>query len=491
MTQAGGAPEPDASVGLGHYPRLLKRRLWVVILGALLGLGVAVAYLVVNDRTVTATNSININVITSEPFTTTRAPAELIDAETEIQTVTSSAVLNQAAAELGDASPSEVRADTEAKLLPDATIMRISYSADSTEEAEAGADAVAEAYLDFRGQEATDRVDAIVDRLQERRDDLRQDLVRINAIISATGPNSRRALQAESDRQLINIELDTLSTEISGFLGLDTTGGRVLTTAEENPTTVAPSRALVLAVGLLTGTLLGVALAFLLAALDRRVRDEHDVRRFGGGEVVGRLTGATTAVPMDGTDMDELRAVRERLLATMGDGPSAVVVADESTAKGRVPDVAANLAVAFAETGQPVELVLADADEETRDVVTEALGLAPVAGGTDGKPRLAQQSGQITVTLPPRGIAAPSAPRTNGAAGRPHMSVIAIPRGASDADLLSAARSCPRVLLVVSRSGTQRAAVSHASRVLAVVGAVIHGTILVPRRRRIRRRKKA
>ncbi len=242
MEHSGGPTDPKASVELAHYARVLRRRFWVVLLGAAAGLLLALGYLALVDRTVTATTSLNINVISSDPFNPARAPADLVDAETERQVATSSSVLRTAAASVDGTTPSEMRGAVEATLVPDATIMRISYSAPSTEEAEQGAEATADAYLDFRSQQAKDRVASIVDQLTVRRDKLLEDLVRVNTIINDAEPSSQQARQAASDRQQITIELDALSTQINSYLGLDTTGGTVLSEARESPTVVSPSR---------------------------------------------------------------------------------------------------------------------------------------------------------------------------------------------------------------------------------------------------------
>lgn len=483
--------EYNASIEFGHYARVLRRRWYVVVLAAAVGVLLALAYLASVPRTVTATTSVDVNVISSDPFNLARPPADLLDAETEAESVTSSEVLESAAAEIGGLSPSEVRKNVEAGLLSDATVMRITYSADSTEDAEAGVDAIAAAYLDYRSARAAERVERIVEQLDVRRDALRQDLVRINTIIAAAAPNSRRAVQAETDRQLINIELDSLSTQINSFLGLDTTGGTVLSTAGQNPTTIAPSRALVLGVGLLAGLVVGVLLAFLLGALDRRVRDDHDLRRLGAGETLGELTGQRSAVPAEKADMDTLRAVRELLLATLPGAPPTVAVTDLTTS-GQVPDVATNLAVAFAETGRPVDLVLADADERSVEAAVAALGLSRVpAAGSDEVPRYRRAGDRFTLVVPRSGILPAPPARAANDTGDSTVTVVAVPRTAPDSVVLSAGRMGHAVVLVVSRGGTRRARLTKVVQELSVVGATVHGTLVTPRRRRTFRARNA
>jgi len=484
MEHSGGPADPQTSVELAHYARVLRRRFWVVLLGAAAGLLLAVGYLALVDRTVTATTSLNINVISSDPFNPARAPADLVDAETEKQVATSSSVMRTAAASMEGTTPSEMQGAVKATLVPDATIMRISYSAPSTEEAEQGAEATAEAYLDFRSQQAKDRVASIVDQLTVRRDKLLEDLVRVNTIINDAEPSSQQARQAASDRQQITIELDALSTQINSYLGLDTTGGTVLSEARESPTVVSPSRILVLAIGVAGGTLLGVVLAFLLAAMDRRVRDDYDVRRMGGGELIGEMVGTGAAIPAEKPDMEALRAVRERLLATMPDNPPTVAVADLTTS-GRIPDVAVNLADTFAEANWLVDLVLGDADEELIGLLTSSLGLTPVED-RGGVPRYTRSSDGMCLVVPPPGVMPPPQGTVRKEpAAKPLVTVIALPRGASESVLLTAGRMGHSIVLVVSRSGTRRSTVTKVSQELAVVGARIHGTIFKPRPRRL------
>ena len=67
---------------------------------------------------------------------------------------------------------------------------------------------------------------------------------------------------------------------------------------------------------------------------------------------------------------------------------------------------------------------------------------------------------------------------------KPFVTVIALPRGASESVLLTAGRMGHSIVLVVSRSGTRRSTVTKVSQELAVVRAHIHGTIFKPRPRK-------
>lgn len=469
------------SLELGHYLRVVRRRGWVVVLGAFLGLVASFVYLQAVGREVTASTLVNVNVISSDPFSASRSAADMLDSETEVQTVSSSAVLGDVAAALGgDATPSEIRRNLEARLVSDATVMRITYTADSTAAAEAGADAIAESYLTYRSTQANARLQTIVDQLNERRENLRDDLVRINTILRQSRPGSSRAVQAESDRQLVNIELDSLTSQINTFLGLDTTGGVVLTAATESPTLISPSRALILGTGLAVGLLLGAVATFVLHGLDRRVRDGYDIRRAGGGQVLGELHARRAEIPARGEDLDTIRSVRELLFATLPDDPPVVAVAD-LTSGDRGSDVAVNLAQAAAETGRTVELVMADSEPGLVDRTVAALGLAPLPPEPDV--RRFVRGEQLTL-IAPRHEGAGFDPTGVKPDDRPGMTVVAVPPGARHSALLEAGRLGHAVLLVVSRGGTPRSEVARAADALALVGARVHGSVTVPRRRK-------
>lgn len=345
------------SLRLDRYVTIVRRRRWVVILGTLLGLAGAVAYLQLVAQTTTATSLVNVSVISSEPFSAQRSESDLLDAQTEEQSARSSTVLGEAADKLGgDTTALGMRSAMDASLLENGSVMRITYSSTSPARAKAGADAIADAYLDYRSTEADRRRDAIASQLNTRRDELRDDIRKANGVIASASPGTPARAKAEADLQVLTAEVDSLATQLNSLSGLDTSGGAVLSSADDNPTYTAPRRWLVLATGLGAGFALGLVAAFVLNLLDRRIRDEYDVHGAGAGRVFATL-GRQGRIPAEGSDRDAFAAARERLLAEF-DPAGGVLAVIDLTHRSAPSDLGVNLALALAESHTPVDLML-------------------------------------------------------------------------------------------------------------------------------------
>lgn len=352
MTESSSAAP---TLELRRYVDILRRRATWVVATFVAGLACAGGYLMLVPTEVTAATLVNVNVISLEPFNNTREPSGLIDSQTEVQTARSSTVVSRTAEELGgDLTASEVRDALAVELYPDGTVLRISYTAGTVKDAILGADEAAGQFLAYRGELAAMKLTTITTQLTERRDLLRNDLLRVNRDLNRTGA---RGIQAESDRQLLNLELDSLLGQINQINAVDTTGGTVLTGANDVGASVRPQQGMILLGGGLVGLLAGLVLAFVRDALDRRVRDLRDIGHSGAGPVLATLSERHATVPAHGSDLDAVRSLWEGLLVTLPEDGPVVVVADV-TGRSTPSDVAVNLALAMTQTGRTVELVL-------------------------------------------------------------------------------------------------------------------------------------
>ena len=222
----GAAPSADA----WHYPVVLKRRWKIVAALTVLGLLLGLAYLLLAKPTYSASTSVNINAISSQPFNQARPSSGLLDAQTEQSLVPSSRVAQEVSDALdGRQSTAQARSGLSAVLPVPGTVMRINFSAGSAADARLGVTTAAEEYLLYRSSLAQDRQQAIAKNLRDQQKDLRVQLRKVNAAIFSTAARSTARTQAVSDRQALTISLSTLSTQLSLISGIDTTGGTILT----------------------------------------------------------------------------------------------------------------------------------------------------------------------------------------------------------------------------------------------------------------------
>lgn len=476
------------SVDLRRYWVALRRRWPIIVAGLLLGILAAAAYLVAIPRTVTATAVVRINVISQAPFNNVKSESGLIDPNTEVQLARSSPVLVAAAKTIGGGvTARSLRANLSVSLPPSTTVVDVAYSAKSASAARAAADVIANDYLAYRSMSAAQEISTVEAQLTSRRNALRNQLITANMKIASTSTGTRSRVQAVSERQLLTIELNSLLTQLNQFRGIDTTGGSVITGAQANGVTVSPGTRTLLAAGGLLGLLLGLVVATTVNVLDRRLYDARSVADAGGGLQLSRLGGQRGEIPATGDDLDAIRSLRERLLVTVP--PEGVLTVIDLTTHRESSDIGVNLALAFAEIEPSVCLVLPEQPEFVGDVVG-ALNLVPSA----------QEPGTYTSWLRD-GLHVLVPASADRAGGEVHLgqilakrerpfsiTIISLPPTAARSHRLTAARLGHSVLLVANRLGTRGGAVAQVATELEAVEAVVHGTVLVPRRRRLRPR---
>lgn len=467
------------SLELRRYVVVLGRRWRAIVLGVLVGLLASGAFLLVQPRTASASALVNVNVISSEPFNQPREPSGLIDPQTEVQTARSSVVIARTAEQLGgDLGPGEVRASLSAEVETDATVVRITYTAPTPEEAVAGADAAAEQFLVYRGELAEQKVANISDQLTARRDLLRDDLLRVTQQLATSQDGSGRAIQAESDRQLLNLELNSLLSQLNSIRAIDTTGGTILTSAGDVGAYVSPSTQTALLVGAATGLALGLVLAMARHALDRRVRDGYVIDDLGAGPVLAGLPTSAASNPLE-----DVRSLREQLVVDLPAGVRVIAVVDLEAGMPAA-NLAVLLALAEAESGRQVNLVLPEFAANDRETLLRRLGSRHARRSDDlGRVSWTDRPHLVVTPLSP----ADASPDTASAltalldepGAAPHTTVIAVPEAAPRATRLSAVRHADRTLLAVARAVTKRPAIQAAVDDLASVDGNLAGTVLL------------
>lgn len=151
---------------------------------------------------------------------------------------------------------------------------------------------------------------------------------------------------------------------------------------------VSPQKTLYLLLGMLLGLMLGVGITVIREAFWRRIRDADDTADVTGLPVLGSIAEQRGArrEPLvmlnspDSVPAEEYRRVRTNLDALIREGGIRSLVVSSATPGEGKTSIAANLSIAFAQSGHRV--VLVDADLR-RPRLADVMGLAPVHGLTD------------------------------------------------------------------------------------------------------------
>jgi Mrp family chromosome partitioning ATPase len=387
---------PD-SLELSDYLGVLRRRWWIVVVLAVVGAGLAGAYVKVAPKAYTAAALVQVNPLSNNATSAAGRTGGAVNMDNEAQIAQSNTVASAA----GQALHSPLTAQALVKHIsvtvpPNTTFLQISCDASTARGSAACADAFAAAYL-------ANRLNTIVSSLSGQ---LAANQARVASIskVVATLKNQLQSLRpADPTRTTITLSVsaddallqelensdDTMVPQLDGLsLHGNTAVGKVVTPASTPTSPSSPRKLLLLPSGLLAGLLIGLLCAYLVDRRDHRVHTAGEIERFLETPVL--VTVAAKAVPANrllssrskpGQAFTELA---QYAAAALGDGDHVMLVAGTSAGPG-CSTVAANLAATLARTRSEVVLVCADPSSTITPRllgVGQVRGLAEVLAGT-------------------------------------------------------------------------------------------------------------
>ncbi|GAB3843890.1 hypothetical protein GCM10029963_19630 [Micromonospora andamanensis] len=340
------ATAPTRSVTITDMVRVPLHRIRLVAAAALCGLLAALGYVLLAPAAVTANAVVAVRPVVTDAFTPSGAAADRavnMNVESGIATGT------EVVAKLADAFDSDqrtVRDALEVEVPAGGQILRFIYQAGDADRAVAGANLAAQSYLDIRRgmyekqrEEMLRSYDESIEKIIAQRNTVQR---RIN-----NARDSSAADAAVAELAGINNQLTQLSSARTEIAAVDVNPGWVTRSAEQALATTAGSSTLLLAGGLLGGTVIGLVLAFLWESVDRRIRSVADARDSTGLPLLGtvRRTGLRGRA-VDADVRYVAMAVAERVRQ-----PARVAVV---TAREDATAITAGLAVALAVAGREV-----------------------------------------------------------------------------------------------------------------------------------------
>ncbi len=267
---------------LEDYVAVLRRRWLVVFLSVCIAVGAGYAYLQVAPKTYVSSAKVLVQRTSADPVAEDSRTTDSVNLDTEAQLVKSVPVAELAEQDLNTSLTPVQLARRVTVLVPaNTTVLEISYTARTPELAQEGAQAFADAYLQYREEAAEETVQEQVASLEDEIDATSDELRDVNAAIEvASSEQIRASLRAR--REALNTRLTALNSELSTMRGAVIQPGLVINEAQAPNKPRDPNPMLVLPSAVFLGLLIGLVLALWRERRDQRIHSVADIDRVFG-----------------------------------------------------------------------------------------------------------------------------------------------------------------------------------------------------------------
>ncbi|MER6587273.1 Wzz/FepE/Etk N-terminal domain-containing protein [Micromonospora chalcea] len=372
--------ESDADgLALMAYLGWLRRRWWILLLAAVLGLGGGLALSQVQEARYTSTTSLLVRPLGSGAENNPNAKVNL---DTEAQVVRSLVVAERAKALMKvDTGADQLVKSVTVKVPPNSQILQVAYEANSPEGAQSGSHAFAQAYLDLRKATAQKSLENETNALKQQIAELNKQLSAVAGRIAAAPSNSPERERAEAERNVLTSQITGLNNRLSPLVSAGSDPGEIISDARLPERPSSPNRTLNLASGMGAGLLLGIVLALVLDRLDTRIRRGRDISDRVGLPLLVELPSrapSLAVLPATHRASRELGRLRNVLLSAVPEaaqgGRGRQLLLCDASAGTAAGFVAANLAASYARTGQQVALITTKPDSAVGAITGVAEG---------------------------------------------------------------------------------------------------------------------
>jgi capsular polysaccharide biosynthesis protein len=501
-----GMPQEADSFEFAGYLGVLRRRWWVVVVLACVGIVLAGAYIAQSPKGYTAAATVNVTATGVSQNQGSGAVAggrtnSAVNLDTEVQIVQSSSVAALAARDLHSSlTPAALVKNIAVAVPANSSVLQISCTARSAQQSADCANAFADAYLANRSATATDTNKAELGTIRGQLNALEKRTAQLTIQSQSLPVNSPQRASAQAQLQTAASQLRALANQSAALSasGAAVSGGSIITKATPPTTPSSPKKKIILPSGLLAGLLIGLIIAFAWDKRDTRVKNLRNLGQLGAPALLTLsakdLDGQPLAAPRSraGQDFGELA---RGTAAALGQDHQLVLVAGASAGAG-TSVVAANLAAALART-YPAVILVCPGGQGT----TAMLGL-PEARRLDARAAAELDAGQLSVeeiVLQPAGFPGlrvvvlaedlHDLPHAQARILAEQLGIIAdytvveAPAGSGGPDSLALAQYCGAALLAVEISATRREEIQDSIARISRLGAPVLGLVAVPRLR--------
>jgi capsular polysaccharide biosynthesis protein len=376
----------------GDYLEVLRRRWWIVLVLAVLGLLAAGAYVAVAPKVYTASTSVYVTATAASSSQVTGGRTSgTVDMDSEAQLVQSTDVATLARQMLrSNLTETQLRKKISVTVPANSQVLQIACHAPTPDAAATCANDFAKAFLQTQSTQSTNQLKATVATLQGQITTLQRDAANLTAKITSLPPNSTQRANARAQLSSDKAQLSSLNRQVGLLVTQEasSSAGSITTSAVAPSSPTSPRKLLILPSGLIAGLLIGLIVAFLVDRRDKRIHGARDIERYLDLPIM-----LSVSVKKHGTQ-PSLVGPRSRtgqafaelaygVSAALGEGNHVLVVTGASAGPGGGVTTA-NLAAALARTHSEIALVCADLHASViPDLfhLGQGRGLAEVLGG--------------------------------------------------------------------------------------------------------------
>jgi capsular polysaccharide biosynthesis protein/MinD-like ATPase involved in chromosome partitioning or flagellar assembly len=378
------APE-DAQ--LADYTGVLRRRGWLIVLVAVIGLLGSVGYYKLAHKVYTGSASVFVTATsgTSNQVANSRTTGT-VNLDTEAQVVQSVAVA-QAAGKLlhSPETPQKLIKRVTVTVPANSQVLTISCEARSAVNAARCAQSFAEAYLNYSSSSTITAVNGQISALQSRINGLESASAKLALEVGSLPTNSPERASASEELNSDRSQLKALNNQVALLITqrANPSAGSIISNATPPQSATSPKALLVVPSGLLIGLLAGMILAYVVDRRDRQIRGPRDLTQLSVPVLISlpRTKPApqlTIASRRSQTGL-AFAGMAHMLTGRLDPGTHVILVSGVFGGHGNSL-VAANLAVALSRNQPDVTLICADLENSR---IPEMLRLPSSPGLTD------------------------------------------------------------------------------------------------------------